>query len=175
MSRMIHADESAFSLCQDTLLHTDAPFDDGGHIDELLKEARTTFQLLCKLDSRYSELGCEFGYIHYKHDSPGGAGKMYFYLPQQGRKRPRRYVGVDPIRQFEMRAKLQRYEARTALRLRFAEMYAQYSGLLASLQELLASARALRAQAGDYLPEAAQAQQELEMQHSDTLERLKRR
>lgn len=168
---MIHADESAFSLCQDTLLQTEAPNADAAHIDELLTELRSIFRMLCELDSRYTELGCEFGYIHYKRDMPG---KMYFYLPQQRRERPRKYIGADPIRQFNVRTRLSRYEARMALRLQFAEMYSQYGGLLASLNGLVASARALRARAGDYLPEATQAQQELEMEHSHALERLKR-
>lgn len=176
MSRMIHADESAFSLCQDALLHAEALFEDGAHIDEQLRELRSLFQALCQIDSRYTALGCEFGYIHYKTSEGAapnaGGGKMVLYLPQQGRRRPRRYIGVNPRKQFETRARIARYEARTALRLRFAEMHSQYAGLIASLRSLLATARRLRDEANDYLPEARQFQQEMEKEHERTLAQL---
>lgn len=176
MSRMIHADDSAFSLCQDALLTNTSPPAHGVDLDQQLRQLRSSFQELCAIDARYTAAGCEFGYIHYKHaeGSPSGSGgKMVLYFPQQGQKRPRRYIGVDPRKQFETRARLARYEARTDLRLRFEEMHAKCAHINATLSALLEAAAQLQNEAEAYRRQASKSQEDMEKEHERTAQGLR--
>jgi len=177
MSRILHADDSAFSLCHGALLQSDVLFEDGTHVDEQLRHLQTIFQSLCQLDSQYTLQGCEFGYIHFKSGGPEAARstRMVLYRPSEGGKRPRKYIGVDPLRQFETRTRIARYEARNALRLRIAEMHLEYANMVSALKRLSESVRTLQDEASGYLADATQAQHAMEKEYVSTLEELRER
>jgi hypothetical protein len=154
LPRYPHADDAVFSSSIKQVIHHNPPFEHGAAIDRMLAAMREQFDALCKLDRIYSEAGCDFGYVHFRERSrkfetsqraAKNKGPMVVNYPAAANgHRERKYIGVDPLKQFDATAAIERYKLRNELRLQFVALHEQYSDIAKAIEHLSARGSELR-------------------------------
>jgi hypothetical protein len=114
--------------------------DEGEKIDNLRVETVAALNLCKKHENSLTEAGCQAGVIHFKSGRPNA---MFINEPISGGGRKHVYIGVDPDKQEEARARVARWNARDLLRRSMSSLEVDLDDLNHLVGSALADAKAV--------------------------------
>jgi hypothetical protein len=170
MSKTIVAvDNSAFDLCQRAVSAPSAVPD--YTVDLVVSEMHSALKELCALDALYTKAGCTPGSLQPKWDRRGRSNRLVLTVMSAEGKKERTYIGADPARQQDAKAKVLRFKARHALRCGASQLHKRQAELVLKASELAAQAHLLRADLNEFLTAIRSDAIELQIEYCHTPDR----